>query len=425
MNEIELFKEKLIDFIYQTDLEEIPEYYYDAFLNFLGVNKLGANHPAISIVLKTLLEEQAGRYKPFHREEKISLSDVALIDCFSSAILAYDDIHFETTTHPCGPVISAILALARMKPISLHETLNALYIGMEVECAIATAIFFNTDCHNGWYTTGIAGGIGATAALCHLLKFNKDEIKSAVGLSCNYASGVRGSHGSMTGSFIPAIASKNGFLSAMLVKNGMTCSFTSLIGKNGLINQLTTNPNIKKARAGLGKYASLNSSCKPYPFGFISFSAISLLIQLDITDFKEMIVEVSSRVKTLGSNNNPQTMYDGFVSLPYIIALIIKDKKNAYIPLNNNFIVTQEIKEIMNKIIIKENKEMSDEEIFIYIDNKKYYLKNAPGSINNPMKHNEVIAKFKKITNTDTKFIEDIYHKDIQDIYQFIIDNFK
>ncbi len=60
-----------------------------------------------------------------------------------------------------------------------------------------------------------------------------------------------------------------------------------------------------------------------------------------------MIVEVSFRVKILGSNNNFQTMYDSFVSLPYIIVLILKDKKDAYIPLNNNFVVIQEI---MNKI---------------------------------------------------------------------------
>lgn len=431
MNEIEIFGEELVNFIYQTDLKIIPQYYYDAFLNYLGVTYLGSTHSAIPIVLQTLLDDYTGKFHPFNRKEKVSLSDVALIDCFSSAIQAYDDIHFETTTHPCGPVLSAILALSRKQKISLHAALNALCVGMEVEVRLAIALFSKeTYSHSGWYTTGIVGGIGAAAALSHLLQFNKDQIKSAIALACNYASGLRGSHGSIAGSFIPAIASKNGFIAAMLVEKGMTCSFTSLVGENGLIQQITTNSAIEKARKGLGKeYLSLNSSCKPYPYGFISFSAIALLMQIDIDfhNIKEITVEVSSRVKQLGANAHPKTMYDAFVSLPYIIASLLVNKEKAFLPLNENFTVTPEEKTIINKIVIKENTKMSDEEIYMTINNHQYYLKNAPGSINKPMQHDEIIEKFKKITTiiNQEQFINELYHKDINDIYQFIINNFE
>ena len=431
MNEIEIFGEKLVDFIYQTNLKTIPSYLYDDFLNYLGVTYLGANHKAVSIVLETLLDDHDGKYQPFCRKESVSLSDVALVDCFSSAIQAYDDIHFETTIHPCGPVLSAILALSRKRAISLFETLNALYIGMEVECRLATALFSKeTDSHSGWYTTGLVGSIGAVSALSHLLKFNKEQIKSAIGLSCNYASGIRGSHGSMTGSFVPAIASKNGFVSAMLIEKGMTCSFQSLVGENGLIKQITNNPAIQKASDGLGQsHMASHISCKPYPYGFISFGAISLLMQLDI-DFQSinnLTVEVSSRVKNLGSNYVPKTMYDGFVSLPYIIASILVNRENAYLPLKDDFIVSSKIKDIMKKITIKENEQMNDDEIYILINNNKYYLKDAYGSINRPMQHEEIIEKFKRITNIKQKelFLDNFYHHDIQNIYQFIIDFFE
>lgn len=429
MNEIEIFGCELVDFIYDTDLKIIPEYYYDAFLNYLGVTYLGSTQPAISICLKALSDD-IGKYYPFNRTEAVSLSDVALIDCFSSSLLAYDDIHFETTIHPCGPIMSAIFALSRKQKISLHEALNALCIGMEVECRLAIAIFSN-ETHNqsGWYTTGIVGAIGVASALSHLFKFTKEDIRNALALAANYASGLRGSHGSMAGSFIPAIASKNGFMSVMFVEKGMTCSFASLVGKNGLIQQMTSNPNIKKARDGIGKtYFSMDSSCKPYPFGFISFSAIALLEQVNIDDrnIDEIIVEVSSRVKMLGSNHDPKTMYDGFVSLPYIIAILLINHENAYLPLED-FHITPEIKSIMKKIIIKENKDLSDEEIYMTINQEKYYFKNAPGSIHNPMKHEDIIEKFKRITkiNHQEQLIENIYHQDIQDIYQFIINTFQ
>lgn len=355
------------------------------------------------------------------------MADVALIDCFSSAVYAYDDIHFETTTHPCGIVISAILAFARKEQLSINEALNALYIGMETECRLATVMFDKkAESKSGWYTSGIVGGLAVAAALSHLYKFDRKKIKSALALASNYASGIRGSHGSMAGSFIPAIACKNGFIAIMLVKNGMTCSFASLVGENGLIKQIAAKPALQKARKG---QLSLNTSCKPYPYGFISFSAIALLLKIDI-DYRiidKIIVEVSSRVKNLGSNFSPQNMYDGLVSLPYIIGHILVDRKNGYLPLNSNFIITDDEQEIINKIVIKENSKLSDDEIYISINDKKYYLKDAPGSVNHPMTHDEVINKFKTITDIKNKeeFIEKLYYQDITDIYQFIIENFK
>lgn len=327
MSELELFGEELVDFIEKTDLQKIPEFFYDALLNYLGVTYLGASHPAITVVINTLLEDHQGTYQPFNRKENVSLADVALIDCFSSAVYAYDDIHFETTTHPCGIVISAILAFARKEQLSINETLNALYIGMETECRLAMVMFDKkAESKSGWYTSGIVGGLAVAAALSHLYKFDRKKIKSALALASNYASGIRGSHGSMAGSFIPAIACKNGFIAIMLVKNGMTCSFASLVGENGLIKQIAAKPALQKARKG---QLSLNTSCKPYPYGFISFSAIALLLKIDI-DYRiidKIIVEVSSRVKNLGSNFSPQNMYDGLVSLPYIIGHILVDKK--------------------------------------------------------------------------------------------------
>ena len=110
----------------------------------------------------------------------------------------------------------------------------------------------------------------------------------------------------------------------------------------------------------------------------------------------------------------------------FIIINIIKKKKNGYLPLNNNFIITDDEQEIINKIVIKENSKLSDDEIYISINDKKYYLKDAPGSVNHPMTHDEVIDKFKNITDIKNKeeFIEKLYHQDITDIYQFIIEYF-
>jgi 2-methylcitrate dehydratase PrpD len=172
----------------------------------------------------------------------------------------------------------------------------------------------------------------------------------------------------------------------------------------------------------------MNTSCKPYPYGFISFSAIELLlnINVDVNSINHIDVKVSSRVKLLGSNNQPKTMYDGFVSLPYIIASLLINKENAYKPLSQDFTITKDIKTIMNKIKIEEDKQLTDEEIYITINHKIYYLKDAYGSSQNIMKHQDIINKFKRIVDIENKeeFIKKLYHDDIENIYEFIYEYF-
>ena len=69
--------------------------------------------------------------------------NAAFINGVSSHIFDYDDTHLKTIIHPAGPVASAILALAEMRPVSGKEFLNALVLGVETECRIGNAVYPN------------------------------------------------------------------------------------------------------------------------------------------------------------------------------------------------------------------------------------------------------------------------------------------
>lgn len=363
---MEEFVDALIDFSIHTDFKDIPQFYYDAFLNYLGVTYLGSKQEAIIQATKTILEDRQGNYQPLFRQEKLPLSSCALIDCFSSAILAYDDIHFPTTTHPCGPVASALLAISRKQKVSLKQFLNALCIGMEIECRLAIALFLNET--NGWYTTGIVAAMASAMAIGKLLNFNKEQYRNVLGFAADLASGTRGSHGSAMGSFIPAIASYHGYMAAMYTQKGMTANINSLIGKNGLIRQITQNPHLKEAMQGLNQeLLSMQASCKLYPYGFISYAILSTLKDIgdDLTKCSTIVVEVSKQVYQLGKNRNPQNNYDAFLSLPYIIAHALVDKKNIYQPLMGKFTILKTEQEVMDKIILKENEELNNQQTII------------------------------------------------------------
>lgn len=414
---MEEFVDALIDFSIHTNFKEIPQFYYDAFLNYLGVTYLGSKQEAITQSIQTILEDRQGNYQPLFHQEKLPLSSCTLIDCFSSAILAYDDIHFPTTTHPCGPIASALLAIARKQKVSLKQFLNALGIGMEIECRLGIALFLNET--NGWYTTGIVAAMASGMAIGKLLNFNKEQYRNVLAFAANLASGTRGSHGSQIGSFIPAIASYHGYMSAMYTQNGMTANINSLIGENGLINQITHTPHIKEAMQGLNQeLLSMQTSCKLYPYGFISYATLSTLkdINDDLTKCSKIVVEVSKQVYQLGKNRNPQNNYDAFVSLPYIIAHALVDKKNIYQPLTGEFTITKKEQEIMDKIVLKENEELNNQQTIITIDQKIYKSKSS----HYQMTHEDIINKIKQLTYIDKQFIENYYYQEINDIYDFI-----
>ena len=84
------FIDALIDFSINTYLDKIPLFYYDAFLNYLGVTCVGAKQEVIDQTIETIIEDRQGNYQPLFHQEKLPLSSCALIDCFSSAIILVD-----------------------------------------------------------------------------------------------------------------------------------------------------------------------------------------------------------------------------------------------------------------------------------------------------------------------------------------------
>ena len=55
MKDLELVINELIEFILLNHVESIPEYYYDVFLNYLGVTYLGSKNSDIDVVINSCL----------------------------------------------------------------------------------------------------------------------------------------------------------------------------------------------------------------------------------------------------------------------------------------------------------------------------------------------------------------------------------
>jgi 2-methylcitrate dehydratase PrpD len=102
------------------------------------------------------------------RKERPDIFHAALINGISSHVLDFDDTHLRSAIHPAGPVLSAILGLAEHRPVSGADFLNAMILGIEIECHIGNAVY-PSHYDIGWHITGTAGVFGAAAAAGRLL----------------------------------------------------------------------------------------------------------------------------------------------------------------------------------------------------------------------------------------------------------------
>ncbi|WP_094606152.1 hypothetical protein SPSIL_039890 [Sporomusa silvacetica DSM 10669] len=371
MGHIEDFGHALAAFAVEKAQSKTPLYYADAFLNWYGCALAGSQQKTVERAIAFYRMDVSSELPPpIGRTERLSVSASIAVDCLSSACLAYDDIHFETTLHPAGPIASAILGLSRCHPVSGADALHALRVGMEIECRVALAMFGpDTGAAKGWYPTGIAGGIGAAAAVGRLLGFNEAQMETALGLAAARASGTRGTHGSMAAYWVPAIAAEAGYISARLAEAGFSCGIASLTGANGLIRQVALRPNVEAVLDGLGsRYVCETTACKPYPFGFIAHAVVKCCqdlhkkIRQEERSLHKLVVYVSPTSANLGGNPEPKTVYGAQVSLRYIAARVLSNPTRAFEPVDEDFSISEEIAEIARYVTVERDESLCNEQ---------------------------------------------------------------
>lgn len=374
------------------------------WLNYLGAAYAGSREPSVRAFVRSRARLSSGSFSPLGSEDKLTLPDSVMANCYASSAQAFDDIHFATTTHPTGPVASALLGALKIAPSGMDATMEALAVGMEVECRLALALFSpGTGCSSGWYTTGVAGGVGAAAAVGRLLGLDKRQMESALGWAAIMACGVRGTHGSDAGTFVPALAARAGFEAALLAGDGLDCGIGALVGQGGLVAQIARTPAARLALDGLGSvWASEATSAKPYPFGFVAFAAVDAARELRAAaDASPLDVYVSQRAARLGKNPHPHSANEAIVSIPYLVARTLADPASVGVPLSEPFEASERELEILGRVRLHADDELEDHAARIEADGGAQVVRcdAARGSAARPMTVEEVVEKFYAISN--------------------------
>lgn len=307
-----------------------------AFVNWFGCALGGCRDDAVERAMAGLARSP-GRpaARLIGRDERLGLAEAALINCMSSAAYAFDDTHLATITHPTGPVAAAALALAEESRIGGEEFLNALALGMEIECRLSAALLVpGSGASEGWYITGVTGGIGAAAAAARLLGLDEDSMVSAIGIAATQACGLRATHASMTSPLVPGLAARNGLTAALLAAGGVTCGDGALEGRNGLFDVLAPNVDRTAPASRLGAhFEMLDNAYKPYPCGIVIHPAIDACLQIarEARPAPEAVTAIDLHVHRLAealcSRADPRTAADAQVSIQHWAAASIVHRR--------------------------------------------------------------------------------------------------
>ena len=300
------------------------------FVNWMGCAVGAARHDAVTIAVAALAPFAS---KPqatlLGRSERFDILNAALVNGISSHVFDFDDTHLKTVIHPAGPVASAILALAEYRPISGPEFINALALGVDVECRIGNAVF-PEHYDVGWHITGSAGVFGAAAAAGKLLGLNEQRMVWALGLAATQPVGLREMFGTMTKSFHPGRAAQNGLTAALLAAGGYTSSEHAIEAKRGWANVTSPRHDHGEITGGLGeRYEILLNTYKPFACGIVIHPAIDGCIQLRNEhglapeDVTAVALRVHPLVLELTGKKTPQTGLDGKFSVYHSAAVAI------------------------------------------------------------------------------------------------------
>src|SRR5262244_2568956 len=202
-------------------------------LNWVGCTLGGSRHETVGVAISAMaLFSGPAQASILGRKERLDILNAALINGISSHVLDYDDTHSRNIIHPAGTVISAILALSEHHPVSGSDFVNALVLGVDVECRIGNSVY-PKHYDAGWHITGTAGVFGAAAASGKLLGLSEQQMLWALGLAATQPVGLQEMFGSMTKSFHPGRAAQNGLTAALLASKGFTSSEQSLEARRG------------------------------------------------------------------------------------------------------------------------------------------------------------------------------------------------
>jgi 2-methylcitrate dehydratase PrpD len=254
------------------------------FLDALG-NILGAYEMPWSQMVIRLVNQMGGTHQStvMGESKKYPMALAALANgTMAHGIDADDSGARPSWAHPGSCIIPAAFAAAEAEESSGEDLLTAIVAGYEVGCRFDSAMYPGMR-DRGFHATGVAGTVGAVAAVGKILGLSVDEMVNAFGLAGIQAAGLEEwlTSGDMSKRLHAGKAAMNGVLAGLLAHEGYTGPASVFEGKYGLMATHADHYDLGRLTEGLGSdYKILKCKFKPYACCHELCPPISMALEL-------------------------------------------------------------------------------------------------------------------------------------------------
>ncbi|HEY4373735.1 MAG TPA: MmgE/PrpD family protein [Burkholderiales bacterium] len=382
-----------------------------SLINWAGCALGGARHPAIESALEA--------FRPFFgapkatiigRAERADALHAALLNGISSHVLDFDDTHMATLVHPSGPVISALLAAAQFHPISGRAFVEAIVVGIDVECRVARSVF-PQHYDAGWHITGTAGSFGAAAAVSRALGLDEKHVSWALGIAATQAAGLREMFGTMCKSLHPGRAAQGGLGSALMARAGFTSSERAIEAPRGFAHVMASAQHFEAAVEKLGqRWEILTNSFKPYACGVVLHPVIDACIALRVEHTLDpaLVERVDIRahplVIELTGKTAPATGLEGKFSVFHSAAIGLLNDKVGSRHYSDEVVRHADVVALRQKVKVEIDTSIAEDESDVTVhlkDGRRFHqhVDHALGSVDRPMLDGDIDLKFRDLAD--------------------------
>lgn len=403
---------ELAGFAARSSFANLPEHVRieasRAFMNWIGCVLGGCREPAVELAAATVQElGGAPQASVIGHALRTDIASAAFVNCISSSVMAFDDAHLATVTHPSGPVGASLFAFSEKHPVSGEEFLNALALGIELTCRMSNLLLLPPAKFNiGFYVTGLTAPIGVALAMGRMLRLDEQKMNWAISLATSQSGGFRATHGTMTAHFRPGHAARSGVWAAMLAKRGFTGDDFSLEAERGFVDVFTSNADLNVAVAGLGsEFELMRNTYKPYPCGIVIHPSLDACLDIHAqAGSGGRVAQVTLRVNPLALSltgiRTPATTLESHVSLYHWAAAALIRGSAGLPEMRQDCIDDPEIAHLREHIEAIADPALGRDQAIAEItlsDGRKLrsQVLQTRGSIARPMTDDELDAKFR------------------------------
>jgi len=253
-----------------------------SILNYFGCALGGSQDTAVCNGLRVLDPLSGPRQASvIGHAKRLDVLNASFLNGLGGNVLDFDDTHIPTVMHPTAPIVAPLLAYAEPNAVPGHALLHAFVLGIEIACRIGNAVAGGGHYRRGWHITATCGVFGSAVGVAKLMNLSAAEYVALFAAAGGQAAGLVENLGTTAKSISVGNAARNGYLAALLVREGFAGPAHPIEGPRGFVHVTSDRPDLGAITSGLGdRWELAKNTYKPYPTGVVLNPVIDACLEL-------------------------------------------------------------------------------------------------------------------------------------------------